>query len=190
MKLLPKLIFLLALVSSLCAQQPEKGNSEQTAKKDAANSSEPKLPDRFYRLSFAIYELEDGKRVNQRDYSMIGKTNNGPYPRISVTTRVPIYSEEKKMQYVDAGLTLSCSFLSEQPGARLQAHCEVTIGGFVRPDQLPESRSNGVPAPVLRNTTSSAWVLLTPGKPMLLTSIDDINSNKRMQVELIATRME
>ncbi len=32
--------------------------------------------------------------------------------------------------------------------------------------------------------------LLTPGKPQVLTSMDDVNSTKRMQVELTATKLD
>jgi hypothetical protein len=32
--------------------------------------------------------------------------------------------------------------------------------------------------------------MLTPGKPQVITSMDDVNSNKRMQIELTATKVE
>ena len=190
MKILSKVILILSLAASLVAQQPAKATSDQPAKKDAVESQETKPPDSFYKLSFALYELEDGKRVNQRDYSVIGRINGGPPPRISVSTRIPIYSEEKKMQYIDAGLSLNCN-LKDQTGGKVQAQCDVSISGFIRPDQIPESRGNAVaPAPVLRSTNTSTWAVLTPGKPAVIASIDDINSAKRMQIEVTATKLD
>jgi len=190
MKMVSKVIFFLALATSLWAQQSAKGSSEQTAKKDAAESQETKPPDSFYKLSFALYELEDGKRVNQRDYTMIAKANVNPSPSIRISTRVPIYSEEKKMQYIDAGLTLNCNVVDHGAG-KIQAHCEIAISGFVRPDQIPENRGNAVaPAPVLRSTNSNTWAILTPGKPSVIATVDDINSAKRMQIEMTATKLD
>jgi hypothetical protein len=186
MKILTKAIFILALASGLLAQQPAKGAPDQPVKKEA---EEIRPLDTFYKLTFVIYELDDGKRVNQRDYSMIGRANTRPDASIRISTRIPVYSEEKKMTYVDAGLTLSCNLRDQTPG-KIQAQCEIGISGFVRPEQLPESRSTGVSAPVLRSTNSNTWAVLTMGKPVIIANIDDINSAKRMQIEVTATKME
>jgi len=32
--------------------------------------------------------------------------------------------------------------------------------------------------------------VVTAGKPQIITSVDDVNSNKRMQVEVTATKMD
>ncbi|HET9365599.1 MAG TPA: hypothetical protein VFP71_11385 [Candidatus Angelobacter sp.] len=184
MKVFVKVIFILALASTLFAQQSTKV-SDQPLK-----GEETHQPESFYKLSFAIYELEDGKRVNQRDYSMIAKANVNPSPRISISTRVPIFTEEKKMQYIDAGLTLNCNVV-DQGAPKIQAHCEINMSGFVRPEQVPESRGNAVaPAPVMRSTNSNTWAVLTLGKPAVIASIDDINSAKRMQIEITATKVD
>lgn len=185
MKVLTKVIFVLALASGLLAQQPAKGSADQPGK-----AEETRPQDNFYRLNFVIYELEGGKRVNQRDYSLIAKANVNPSPSVRISTRVPVYSEEKKMQYIDAGLTLNCNVIDQATG-KIQAHCEVDISGFVQHDQVPESRGNAVvPAPVLRSTRSNTWAVLTMGKPFLIASIDDINSAKRMQIEVTATKID
>ena len=189
MKMLSKVIFILALATSLGAQPPAKGSAEQP-KKDPAETQDAKPPENFYKLSFVLYELEDGKRVNQRDYTMIAKANVNPAPSIRISTRVPIYSEEKKMQYIDAGLTLNCNVIDQGTG-KIQAHCEVNISGFVRPEQIPENRGNAIaPAPVLRSTNSNTWAILTMGKPSVIASVDDINSAKRMQIEVVATKLD
>ena len=185
MKIFTKVIFVLVLASSLFAQQSAKRAADQPVK-----GEETHQPENFYKLSFAIYELEDGKRVNQRDYSMIAKANTNPSPSVRISTRIPIFTEENKMQYIDAGLSLNCNVI-DQGAPKIQAHCEVNIGGFVQRDQVPESRGNAVAsAPVLRNTSSNTWAILTMGKPTVITSIDDINSAKRMQIEVTATKMD
>src|SRR5215472_10299194 len=48
-----------------------------------------------YRLAFSIFELQEGKRSNQRDYSLlITADGKGPYPRIKIGTKVPIVTGE------------------------------------------------------------------------------------------------
>src|SRR5262249_40629663 len=144
-------------------------------------------------LAFVIYELDDGKRTNQRDYMMIGRTDNQP-SSIRVSTRVPITTAEKggdkQYTYVDAGLRINCS-LKEQVDRRLQLHCDIEISSFIRPEQVAGPTGNATQiAPILRTTRTESWELLTMGKPAILTTVDDINSAKRMQIEVTATKMD
>jgi hypothetical protein len=189
MNIFTKLTLILALTTSLFGQQPAKGTADQPATPKAfAENRDPAPTLNFFKLAFVIYELEDGKRTNQRDYMMIGKTNNQP-SSVRIGTRVPIYTEEgKKVTYVDAGLTLRCN-LMEQADRRLQADCDIEISSFIRPEQLAGSGNDGS-APVQRTTRTSSWALLTLGKSTVLATVDDINSTKRMQVELTATRVD
>ncbi|HXO37168.1 MAG TPA: hypothetical protein VN872_00945 [Candidatus Acidoferrum sp.] len=189
MKVFIRGLLIFALVTGLFAQQPAKGTTDEPSgpKKDPIENRDPAPTFNFFKLTFVIYELDDGKRINQRDYMMIGKTNNQP-SSIRIGTRVPVYTEEKKMTYVDAGLTLRCG-LKEQADRRLQAECDVEISSFIRPEQL--SGANSAPsAPVLRTTRTSSWALLTLGKAAVIATVDDVNSAKRMQVEVTATKVD
>ncbi len=191
MKTLWKMIAVLILAPILLGQSPAKGAADPPAKKEASETQEAKAApvENFYRLSFVIYEVEDGKRTNQRDYSMIGRTNGGPPATIRSATRVPIYSEEKKVTYVDAGLDIRCS-LKEMVLGRLQAQCDVNISNFVLQDQIADGGRSAVGAPVMRTTNASTWAVLAPGKPAIISTIDDVNSKKRTQIEVTATRLE
>src|SRR5439155_14476940 len=97
MKSLIKVMLVLMLVLPLAAQDANKSTQEQP-KKDT-------LSDTAYKLVFVIYELEDGKRVNQRDYTMITRTlsNSG---LLKIGTRVPVTITEKQSQYTDVGLEI------------------------------------------------------------------------------------
>ncbi len=188
MKMVTNALVVLTLATTMLAQQPAKATPDQQSRKDPENA-ESRPIESFYKLAIAMYEVENGKRINQRDYSMIGRTNSVPPARISVNTRVPVSTDTKQLQYIDAGLTLNCS-LKEQAGGKLQAQCDANISNFVRPDQLPESHTTGVTAPVLRITNTTTWALLTPGKPVVIASVDDVNSAKRMQIEVMATKLD
>jgi hypothetical protein len=186
MKIFTKVILILALATSLFGQQPPKDVPDHP-KKDSAEGQEP-VSENFYKLAFTVYELDDGKRINQRNYIMTGKPNWHP-SSLRIGTRVPIYTEDKKMQYVDAGLDIRCD-LKEQKGGKLQADCDIGISSFIPADQVANSGSAGPSAPIMRTTRTSSSSLLTMGKPALVATVDDVNSAKRMQIEVTATKLD
>ena len=189
MKIFTKVILIVALSTSLLGQQQQKSTaSPPPGPKDLSEVRDPAPTFNFFKLTFVIYELDNGKRTNERDYMMIGKTNNQP-SSIRIGTRVPVYTEEKKMTYVDAGLTLRCNLL-EQADHRLQAECDIEISSFIRPEQVAGSENSVHSAPVLRTTRTSSWGFLTLGKPTLFATVDDIHSTRRLQVEVTATKIE
>ena len=195
MKIFTKVIVVLALVSSLAAQQAAKDTSDQAAKDQPAKvlADGNGLTGNFFKLAFVMYELNDGKRTNQRDYMMIGRAENLP-SSIRVSTRVPIYTEvkggDKSYTYIDAGLNIRCS-LKEQVDRRLQFHCDIELSSFMRPEQIAGAiGQSGPEAPVMRTTRTESWALLTLGKPAILTTVDDVNSARRIQVEVTATKIE
>jgi hypothetical protein len=188
MNILTKVTLTLALATSLFGQQPPKGSTDQPPKKDSVESAEPAMTENFYKLAFTVYELEDGKRTNQRNYMMMGKPN-WHASSLRIGTRVPVNTEDKKMQYVDAGLDIRCD-LKEQKGAKLQADCDIGISSIIPTDQVANSGTGGPSAPVMRNTRTSSSSLLTLGKSAVITTVDDVNSTKRMQVELTATKVD
>ena len=185
MKTILRFAFLLTFATAMFAQQAAKPPQSSSAKSDASDSQET-----VYKLNFAIYELQDGKRINQRDYTMFARTNTAS-SSIHVSTRVPVYSEEKQMHYVDAGLSLRSSIKDDAPG-KLQASFDIEISNFVLADQVPNGLSNpsSPNAPILRTINTQTRSSLTVGKPLVVASIDDVNSKKRMQVEVTAIRAD
>jgi hypothetical protein len=175
-KLLP-LMFVFALVSALPAQQP----STQEAAKPAETA---------YKLSFKIYEMEDGKRINERTYvfpaiSTLANQRTRP-SSIKVGVRTPITVKEHETQYLDVGMNLDCSL--EDVEGRLMASISIELSNFAMPDQLEDPRRGG--DPVLRQMRQGFRIQLPVGKPVMVTSLDDINSKKRTQIEVTATRFE
>jgi len=197
MKIFNRILFALALTGTLLAQQPGKDTADQPAKdqpqKKEVLAGREGITENFFKLAFVIYELDDGKRINQRDYMMIGRTDNQP-SNIRVSTRVPITTAEtkgdKQYTYIDVGLNIRCS-MKEQVDRRLQLHCDIEISSFIRPEQIAGPTGNAsLIAPVMRTTRTESWALLTLGKPANLTTVDDVNSAKRLQVEVTATKLE
>ena len=77
----------------------ESGSSAKVAEKEAPKPAEA------YRLDFSINELEDGKKINTRQYSM-DLTANQPQ-EIKIGTRVPFEGKQGEVQYMDVGTNIS-----------------------------------------------------------------------------------
>ena len=159
----------------------------QDASQPAAKPPTPKKT--AYRIDLKLYELEDGKRVNQRDYSLIAAAypHGGPSSSLRIGTKVPVLVEEKKYSYVDVGFNFNCRLTQEDDG-RLWGTFDVEVGSFALPEQNADPRVGG--NPVLRNTHQNVETTLTPGKSMVLTTIDDLSSKKRTQIEVVATKLD
>ena len=191
MKWFVRILLLVTLAAPVFGQAAGKSTSEQPAKSDSAVKKEAPekelAPEAFYKLAFNISEIENGKPVNQREYSMVSRNNDGRPVSIKSTTRVPINSPEKQIQYLDAGLDIRC-FAPREVAGKIAVNCDVVISNFVVPDQSTEAR-NSV-GPVLRTTNTSAWAVVTLGKPTVMSIIDDVNSKKRIQIEVTATKID
>ena len=179
MKKLLQFLFVVSVVSAATLL-----TAQETPKKDAPEAHSHK----FYKVSFLIYELEDGKKINERTYNFPVSTDNGIGRRSSmrVGTRVPVVTKETQVQYLDVGLDLSCDV--NELADKLLVNSSVEITSFALPEQAADPRSGG--NPVFRNIRQNFTTVVTPGKPALVTTMDDVNSKKRMQVEVTATRIE
>jgi len=196
MKTFLKYLLLLAAVSVLATAQPPKKDAKdsvvystlvQDKKADTSASTQVKGdPEKTsYRLDLKIYEVENGKRTNERDYSMVA-TFPGSWSSLKIGTRVPVTLKEAQTQYLDVGVDLRCR-LYEQYG-KLFVNVTAEISSFALPEQSADPRSST--APVVRNSNSNVESQVILGKPLIVASVDDVNSKKRTQIELTASKME
>jgi len=153
----------------------------------------PRHLQKIYKVVFLISEVEDGKKLNERAYTVpVTSIDGNPHDSsVRVGTRVPIAtavntSDKTVWQYVDVGLNIECN-VTEQEN-KFIVHGDVELSSLVLPDQGTDLRSGA--NPVLRRIRQSFTTLVSPGKPTLVASSDDINSKKRLQVEVTATRIE
>src|SRR5260221_8837355 len=116
---------------------------DTTANQSAAKKEPPKKA--AYRVDFKLYELEDGKRVNQREYSLVTAAvghRNAP-SSIRIGTRVPVSYEEKKESYINVGLDLSCTLWQEDD--KLWGWFDAEISTFALPEQNADPHHGGMP---------------------------------------------
>lgn len=178
------MVMFCAIAATLTAQQDSSKKDQESAQRNAA-FKQAAAP--AYKLAFAIYELQDGKKINQRDYSAVLRGDNNSN-ELKIGTRVPIDIGEGKTTYADVGLDLNCSIV-ESFDNKVDVRIDMTLTTFAIPEQNTDPRTAGS-RPVLRGVTQRIRTVLTTGKPQIVTSMDDVNSTKRMQVEVTATKID
>jgi hypothetical protein len=185
MKKLFSLILMFLTVGTLAAQQETTKTGKESPEKDIVTKIAV-MP--AYKLAFSIYELQDGKKINQREYSMVAQADNHGGNKLKIGTKVPIDTGSDNFTYVDVGFELECS-VAETINNKLAVNVDISISNFAIPEQNADPRTAGK-RPLLRVVTQRVHALLTPGKSQIITSMDDVNSTKRMQIEVTATKMD
>lgn len=150
----------------------------------AASAQEKKEEHNVYKLEFTVFELENGKRINERSYMLhLSDDRRGAQTRVG--TRVPVtVGAEKGIQYMDVGLKIDANFQSaDDSSVNLIINFETS--GFAVPEQSTQSGT-----PVLRNVSENVTAKVPYGKETLVSSVDDVNSKRRLQLELTATRVK
>lgn len=136
---------------------------------------------KFYRLDFVVKEVDEGKIINSRSYSMMIAAGLQPgFNSIRTGNKVP-FSHGNSPDYIDVGVNIDCR------GAReLQDQLSLTVSAEVSnlaPGQTPGSG----PLPLLRQNKWNSEVIVALRKPTTIFSSDDPSSKHKMQLELTAT---
>ena len=135
-----------------------------------------------YRLDYVLYELESGKRTNERTFSMT--VNEGRFGQLRTGSRVPINAGDKGVQYMDVGLKISAR--PQERGGEVELETELEQSSFAIPEQARETGGN----PILRTVNQSLSARPALGKATLLSTLDDLNGSRRLQVEVTVTRVK
>jgi len=138
-----------------------------------------------YRLEFTLSELSDsGKKINSRTYSVVSQI--GPRNKLRVGGRVPIAtgtgSGTPMFQYFDIGMNIDCS-VQELDGS-------VLLSSTIEASSLAPQRDEQTRQPVIRQMRFEVRTVLSPGKPTMISSMDDPTSKERFQVEVTATKIK
>ena len=136
----------------------------------------------FYKLDFNVREIDNGKTLNTRSYTMNARSGAGSWQQIRVGTRVP-YTGEKGPSYMDIGFNVDCR-IEDQPQG--QALAITTDLSSLPSDQAQEK----VGLPLIRSLRSSSVIPITLNKPILVASVDEVGSTHRMQVEVTITQLK
>jgi hypothetical protein len=151
-----------------------------------ASSDADKVQD-SYRLDFLISELEDGKKINTRQYSM----NSRPLEEneIKIGSRVPVEAKQGEFQYLDIGTSIACKLWDQTNlaslGSNVSLKVEAELSNFAAPDQQTAQQFH----PVVRQLRIKASTIATLDKPMIIGIVDDPNSKRQFQLEVTVTKL-
>jgi hypothetical protein len=148
---------------------------------NAKPSKRAEKPVHAYRVDFSLNELEDGKKINTRQYSV--NVNSDESNEIKIGTRVPVESKEGEFQYMDVGTNVWCRIEERSDGVALSVRAENS--NFAIPDQGTGHDAR----PVIRQLKISGSTLALLGKPMIVGSMDDPNSKRQFQLEVTVTKL-
>jgi hypothetical protein len=191
-----KQMLVLALAMAFVGHVPKAAQAQQATQnpeqKPSTGENRPQenRPAEAYRLDLSFYELEDGKRINTRHYSL-DMTTGGGAKTSRIGTRVPVPngtdSPDRSMnfQYMDVGTTIWAD-LSRLMGGEVRLDINTNVSDL---DMRQHDRSPATP-PVVRHIDISGGTLLVTGKPILIGSMDDPNSNRQFQLEVTVTKLK
>jgi len=164
---------------------PRAGAQDSSAK---ASSDADKVQN-AYRIDFLISEMEDGKKINTRQYSM----NSHPLDEseIKIGSRVPVEAKQGEFQYLDVGSNIECKLWDETRmtglGSNVFLKVEAELSNFAAPDQQAAAQQFH---PVVRQLRIKASSTVIPGKPMVVGVVDDPNSKRQFQLEVTVTKLK
>jgi hypothetical protein len=182
------MIAALASARTACAQVESKESG-------ASKTAKVEEPADAYRLDVSFNELEDGKKLNTRHYSidlMGGRPND-----IKIGTRVPVVTANcnsssassqsggDQYQYLDLGTHLMAQLINK-------AHWdELNVSGDISSlDTSAGSETSARLGPVIRQIRIEGSTALVLGKPIVIGSADDPNSRRQFELEVTVTKVK
>ena len=142
-----------------------------------------------YRLDYTIKEMDDGKVVNTRTYSMVMQSSEErgrSFGEVKTGTRVPMLSAVPKegspqIQYIDVGINITAQlYLLESSNLLLSGNVEIST--------LADS-TGPAGAPIIRQVRCNTTGETVPGKPNQIASLDDPISKHRYVIEVVPTKL-
>ena len=135
----------------------------------------------LYRLEFLVTEFKNGDIASERTYSVLSRSGKGV--QIRTGNRVPIFPPDG-VEYLSVGLHIDCRI--EERGSRILLFVASEINSFV----LPEQAAGSGDPPVIRAISSQVDTAVVPGELTMISSIDDVMSNSRYQLDVTVTKVD
>ena len=142
-------------------------------------------PTSTYKLDYVFSENQDGKKINARSYSTLVRVRDRGSIRLG--SRIPIALGGPKeggtsqIQYMDIGVNIDC---------RIEEELDSGIDLFTNADISNLTDNNRVGNPIVRQSKFQVQNIVPLGKQVLLTSADDVDGTRRLQLEVTVTKMK
>ncbi|HVI09172.1 MAG TPA: hypothetical protein VND65_12850 [Candidatus Binatia bacterium] len=152
--------------------------AESIEEKTSSQKEKPLME--AYHLDFSLNELEDGKKINTRQYSTDLATNEGN--EIKIGTRVPMQVKDGEFQYLDIGTNIFARLSETRGQTELVVRAE--LSNFAVPEHDPHEVH-----PIIRQMKIGGSTLLPVSKTIVIGSADDPNSKRQFQLEVTVTKL-
>jgi hypothetical protein len=173
----------LAMACGRVAAQDAGTASRPAAEKSADDKPKSGLaPITQYHLDFTLSEMEDGKKINSRQYSTNLATDEGN--EIKIGTRVPVESKQGEFQYLDIGTSIFARIGEMRGETELTVRAEISSFAAAEPNQERDWH------PIVRQLKMGGTVLLPITKTFVMGSADDPNSKRQFQLEVTVTKLK
>jgi len=140
---------------------------------------------RFLRLDFVIREFEDNKAVSAKTYSAMTTTDERSRVSIRTGNKVPYQTGQNNWSYADVGVNID----AQKTVIEANGQITITLVADITTMPTPNEGSNQM-LPHIRQNRWQGVVTLPPSKATLLYSSDDLNSKRKLQIELTATPLK
>ena len=162
------LAFALVITGSLAAQDTEKKVASPAPRAERDNWS-------FYKLELTVREMDGGKAVNSRTYTITQRSSE--WGQLRVGSRMPT----ERAGYVDVGLNLDSRVQDREDATAFDWRIELSsLASELGPNNQP----------VVRQVKNNGQTLLTFGKPVVMASVDDTSSTHKFVFEVTATKLK
>lgn len=158
-------------------QSGKKEQNEHAAKQQAAQDST------IYRVRYKVNELENGKTINSRSYTLMAQP--GKTAQLRVGSRVP-YTSGKSSQFFfqDISMNIDCTLNKHEDSLMVDTRLSANIL------KGKETISGDMSVPVFGTLELTDATTATVGKPASVGSLDDVSSNRRYVIEVTVTKAE
>ncbi|MBV8206898.1 MAG: hypothetical protein JO041_08905 [Acidobacteria bacterium] len=186
-------ICILAAMCGVAAAQDAKAQLVRDTAPSSSAQNVHQAPARdTYRLDYTITELEDGKKLNARAYTVMCEDEGGATRgELKVGSRVPVISSGKgspvqEFTYLDIGINITAWLtVMSDGGLTLESHVEMS--------SMADAESVGqgiVPPPVIRQLKVSTNGGIAASKPVTIATADDVTSRRQFQIQVTATKLK
>jgi type II secretory pathway component GspD/PulD (secretin) len=148
-------------------------------------------PKKNYRLTYTVTEMEGTNRISTQHFAMI--MASGQQTTLKQGSKVPIatgsYSAaspanatQTQFTYLDVGMNFDATLIELGNGVSLRSSVE-------RSSIAEEKSGVGEQDPIVRQTSLRGTSFLTPGKPLMLGSVDVPGSKRHLDIEVVMEQL-
>jgi hypothetical protein len=184
------IVIVMMLIALCCGSLMAQNEAEKSPATSVPSKQEARSAT-WYRIQIAINEMEDGKKINTRNYSM-DTEDNGRQASMKVGSRLPVprsSTSSDSWQYIDVGLEIECwiGFREGYHDNKLGLTTVLDMSSVVDANQA-KNTAPGIP--IIRHLRSGTNTAVVLGKPMLIASIEDPTlTNRKYTIEATVTKL-